>query len=179
MAVIFQDFVRFDLTAFENIALGNVTWLENNNPQTVEELVYRASGKVGMHDVIEGLPQGYRTVLSRWLAESGQGVDLSGGEWQKLALARMFMRDADLLILDEPTAALDAQTEYDIYCHFVELVAGKTSLLISHRFSTVRMADKIAILEDSKVSEYGSHEQLLARRGTYAKLYNMQAEMYK
>lgn len=179
MGAIFQDFARFDLSVYENIALGDVNRLETNSYQTVEELVRHAANKSGIHKVITGLPQGYQTVLSRWLVEDGSGVDLSGGEWQKIALARMFMRDAEILILDEPTAALDAQTEYDIYSSFVELVAGKTSFLISHRFNTVRMADKIAVLEDGKISEYGSHEELLSLGGTYSKLYNMQANMYK
>lgn len=179
IGAIFQDFVRFDLTAHENIALGDVDRLEKYNHQTIQELVHQAASKVGIHEVIMGLPQGYKTVLSRWLVEGGQGIDLSGGEWQKIALARMFMRDADVLILDEPTATLDAQAEYDVYRHFVELVAGKTSLLISHRFSTVRMANLIAVLEDGRVSECGSHEQLLSLGGTYKKLYTMQAKLYK
>ncbi len=146
MGAIFQDFVRFDLTAFENVALGNVEKLGNGNRRIAEELARQAAIKAGIHDTLQALPQGYHTVLSRWLAEDGQGVDLSGGEWQKIALARMFMREAELLILDEPTAALDAQAEYDIYSRFVELVDGRTSLLISHRFSTVRMADVVAVL---------------------------------
>lgn len=173
MGVIFQDFVHYDLTVQENIGLGDVADIEN------EQRVHRAAQIVGIHETLKNLPEGYQTVLSRWLTENENGIDLSGGEWQKIALARMFMRDADVLILDEPTAALDAQAEYDVYSHFVELVSGKTSLLISHRFSTVRMADMIAVLEDGKVSEYGSHEQLVSLGGTYAKLYNMQANMYK
>ncbi len=179
MGAIFQDFVRFDLTAYENIALGDVTLLAKDDDQIVEKTIYNAARKAGIHEVITELPQGYQTVLSRWLNNDGQGTDLSGGEWQKIALARMFVRDADVLILDEPTAALDAQTEYDVYCRFVELVAGKTSLLISHRFSTVRMADKIAVLENGRISEYGTHHQLLSLGGTYAKLYTMQANLYK
>jgi ATP-binding cassette, subfamily B, bacterial len=179
MGAIFQDFVRFDLAAFENIALGDVSKLSNGSKPFVEKLAREAARKAGIHDTIEKLPQGYDTILSRWLAEDGHGVDLSGGEWQKIALARMFMRDADLLILDEPTAALDVQAEYDIYSRFVELMSSKTSLLISHRFSTVRMADVIAVLEDGSIIEYGGHEELLARAGTYAKLYNMQADRYR
>jgi ATP-binding cassette subfamily B protein len=179
MGAIFQDFVRFDLTAFENIALGDVSQLNNGSKPQAEKMAREAARKAGIHETIEKLPQGYDTILSRWLAEDGKGVDLSGGEWQKIALARMFMRDADLLILDEPTAALDVQAEYDIYSRFVELMRGKTSLLISHRFSTVRMADVIAVLEDGRIIEYGGHKQLLARAGTYAKLYNMQADRYR
>jgi ATP-binding cassette subfamily B protein len=179
MGAIFQDFVHFDLTAFENIALGDVSKLNNGSKPLAEKLAREAARKAGIHDALEELPQGYNTILSRWLAEDGKGVDLSGGEWQKIALARMFMRDADLLILDEPTAALDVQAEYDIYSRFIELMSGKISLLISHRFSTVRMADTIAVLEDERIIEYGGHEELLTRAGTYAKLYNMQADRYR
>ncbi len=179
MGAIFQDFVRFDLTAFENIALGDITSLENGNRKAAEEAARQAAVKAGIHETIQALPQGYDTTLSRWLAEEGQGADLSGGEWQKLALARLFMRQqANLLILDEPTAALDAQAEYDIYSRFVELVNGRTCLLISHRFSTVKMADLIAVLDDGKIIEYGSHQELLTQGGKYARLYNMQADRY-
>lgn len=106
-------------------------------------------------------------------------TDLSGGEWQKIALARMFMRNADVLILDEPTAALDAQAEYDLYERFVDLVKGRTSVIISHRFSTVRMADAIAVLEDGQITEFGTHNELMTRNGSYAKLYTMQAQQYQ
>jgi ATP-binding cassette subfamily B protein len=179
IGAIFQDFLRFEMTAQENIALGNVAQLWDENNQALLDAVHRAASKAGIHDKIMSLPQGYHTILSRWLSKEEQGVDLSGGEWQKVALARMFMRNADLLILDEPTAALDAKAEYDLYNHFVELINGKTSLLISHRFSTVRMADVIAVLENGQISEYGSHEHLLSLGGTYSKLYNMQADRYK
>lgn len=179
MGVIFQDFVHFELTALENIALGDVSTLENGNRQAAEAAARQAAQKAGVHERVAALPRGYHTTLSRWLAEDGQGVDLSGGEWQKIALARLFMRDADFLILDEPTAAMDAQAEHDIYQSFTGIVAGKTSLLISHRFSTVRMADWIAVLEAGKITEYGSHAELMAKGGTYARLYNMQAERYR
>lgn len=172
IGAIFQDFVRFDLTAQENIGVGDVAHLEDHTR------VREAAIKTGVHPVIEALPQGYQTILSRWLAENGLGVDLSGGEWQKLAMARMFMRQADLLILDEPTAALDAQAEYDLYSHFVELMAGRTTLLITHRFSTVRMADVVAVLEHGEITEYGTHAELMILEGTYARLYRMQAERY-
>lgn len=177
IGTIFQDFVHFDLTAFENIALGDVEKLQSGENQ--DGRVEYAARLAGIHDVINSLPEGYKTVLSRWLAPDDEGVDLSGGEWQKIALARMLVRDADLLILDEPTAALDPQAEYDFYRLFTELTVGKTSLLISHRFSTVRMADSIAVLENGCIIESGSHEELMSLGNRYATLYNMQAERYR
>jgi len=179
ITAIFQDFVRFDFSALENIALGDVTKLDNGNRQVTEKAVRRAAQKAGICVTLEGLPKGYDTVLSRWLAEDGQGVDLSGGEWQKIALARSFMRDADLLILDEPTATLDAQAEFELYNQFTDLVRGRTSLIISHRFSTARLANVIAVLENGHITEMGSHDELLSISGTYAKLFNMQAEQYR
>jgi len=173
VGTIFQDFVRYALTAYENIGLGDITNIKHNGA------VHQAAIKAGVHETIEGLPQGYETILSHWLGENDAGVDLSGGEWQKIALARMFMRNADLLILDEPTAALDAQAEYELHSRFVELVAERTSLLITHRFSTVRMADAIAVLENGQIMEHGSHSELVALKGTYAQLYKMQAERYQ
>jgi len=172
MGAIFQDFMRYDMTVQENIGLGDVNRIGSM------ERIRQAANKAGVQEMIDNLPQGYNTILSRWLADDGPGADLSGGEWQKIAIARMFMRSADLLILDEPTAALDAKAEYEIYTRFAELVAGRTSLLISHRFSTVRMADVIAVLEDGKITEYGAHEDLFRLGGNYAKLYAMQADRY-
>lgn len=172
MGVVFQDFMRYDLTARENIGLGNVEHIED------VERVRRAATRAGIHDRIEQLPQGYQTTISLMFGDKGPGVDLSGGEWQKISTARMFMRESDLLILDEPTAALDAQAEHETYNSFVQLMSGRTSVLISHRFSTVRMADVIAVLKDGRITEYGSHEQLLALGGIYARLYTMQAERY-
>lgn len=172
IGAIFQDFAHYDLTAQENIGLGNVDEIDNLPS------IRQAAEDARAHNFVEGLEKGYQTVLSRWLVEDGPGVDLSGGQWQKIAIARMFMRDSDFLILDEPTAALDAEAEYEIYSHFAKLVAGHTSLLISHRFSTVRIADLIAVLDDGRVSEYGTHDELIANGETYARLFTMQAEHY-
>jgi ATP-binding cassette, subfamily B, bacterial len=173
VGVIFQDFMRYELSARENIGLGDV--------QYVAEMgrIHQAAEQAGIGPFIEHLPHGYETILSRVFGENGTGVDLSGGEWQKVAIARLFMRQADLLILDEPTAALDAQAEHEIYSHFAGLVSGRTSLIISHRFSTVRMADLIAVLEDGQITECGSHQELLAQQGSYARLYRLQAERYR
>jgi ATP-binding cassette subfamily B protein len=172
MGVILQDYTRYALTAHENIGLGDIAKLDN------EARVHQAAMKAGVHEMIKALPQAYQTILSRWLVDDGTGIDLSGGQWQCIALARLFMRDASVLVMDEPTAVLDAQAEYDFYSRFVDLADGRTSLLISHRFSTVKMADIVAVLENGKITEYGSHAELLSQGRTYAHLYTMQAERY-
>jgi ATP-binding cassette subfamily B protein len=170
---ILQDFARYELTAQQNIGLGNVGQIEQL-PK-----VEQAARKAGIHERLATFPQGYQSFLGRPLATEGVGIDLSGGEWQKIALSRMFMREAKLLILDEPTASLDAQSEYELYTHFRTLMRGRTCLLITHRFSTVRMADSIVVIENGKVSESGTHNELIAHNGTYATLYTMQAEQYQ
>ena len=173
MGAIFQDFMRYDLTVQENIGLGNLTKIADN------DWIEQAARQAQIHDEIMRLPQGYATELSLMFSEEDHGVDLSGGQWQRVATARMLARDASMLILDEPTAALDAEAEYATYQQFAQMMAGRTSLLISHRFSTVGMADVIAVLEDGRITEYGSHTALLGANGTYARLYQMQAESYQ
>lgn len=172
MGAIFQDFSRYDLSVQENIGLGDLRQMEKLSA------IQQAASKAGIHERIASLPQGYQSILSRWLAQKSEGIDFSGGEWQKVALARMFMRASQVLILDEPTAALDAEAEYTLYQHFRALMQGQTCLLITHRFSTIRMADKIALLEKGCVTACGTHEDLLAQNGTYARLYSMQARNY-
>jgi ATP-binding cassette subfamily B protein len=168
--VIFQDFVRYQFTVKENIGFGQIDGLEDL------DRIQLAADRGGAKEVIEALPDGYDTILGRrW--ERGQ--ELSGGEWQKIALSRAFMRKAEVLVLDEPTSALDAEAEYEVFKRFDELMGDRIGVLISHRFSTVRMADRIVMLQDGKIHELGSHEELLALNGAYAKLFNLQAEGYR
>ncbi|HLJ33085.1 MAG TPA: ABC transporter ATP-binding protein, partial [Ktedonobacteraceae bacterium] len=172
LGAIFQDFAHYDLSIHENIGLGNVSQMKNRF--RIEE----AARKAGIHERIERFPLGYESILSKMLASPDESVDFSGGEWQKLALARMFLRDTALLILDEPTASLDAHAEYELYQQFRQLLRGRTCLLITHRFNTTRIADHIAVLEHGQISESGTHAELIECQGTYAKLYAMQAETY-
>jgi len=170
IAVIFQDFMRYEMTGRENIAMGKID--EINNFSRVS-----AAARKSLADAVLGkLPGRYNQILGRRFEG---GVDLSGGEWQKIALARAYLRDAQLLILDEPTAALDARSEREVFERFSELTQGKTALLISHRFSTVRMADRILVLEGGKVVEDGCHSQLMARGERYSEMFELQASSYR
>jgi ATP-binding cassette, subfamily B, bacterial len=171
IGVIFQDFVRYQLMVGENIGTGDVHHLD-------DEPRWREAAVKGLAaPVIEGLPDKYRTPLGKWF---NQGRDLSGGEWQKVALSRAFMRtDADILVLDEPTAAMDAAAEASVYEHFRALTKGKSAILISHRFSTVRMADQIVVLQGGRIIESGSHEALIRANGPYARLFELQARGYQ
>jgi ATP-binding cassette subfamily B protein len=170
IGVIFQDFMRYEMTAHENVAVGRIEEIGN------KEEIASAAHKSLADEVIAKLPNRYDQMLGRRFEN---GVDLSGGEWQKLALARAYLRDAQLLILDEPTAALDARSEFEVFERFAELTGGKMALFISHRFSTVRMADRIVVLADGRISEDGSHEQLMALGGQYAEMFELQAASYR
>jgi len=170
IGVIFQDFMRYEMTALENIAVGRVEAMGDL------ELLKSAARKSLADQTIERLPLGYDQMLGR---RFDQGVDLSGGEWQKVALARAYLRDAQLLILDEPTAALDARSEFEVFHRFAELTAGKMALFISHRFSTVRSADRILVLENGRITEEGTHDQLSRMGGRYAEMFEMQASSYR
>jgi ATP-binding cassette, subfamily B, bacterial len=170
IAVIFQDFMRYDMTACENIAVGQIEARRNL------ERIELAAKKSLAEGVIRKLPRGYDQMLGRRFET---GVDLSGGEWQKVALARAYLRDAQILVLDEPTAALDARSEHQVFERFAELTKGKMALLISHRFSTVKMADRIIVLERGVIAEEGRHEQLMAYGGRYAEMFELQASSYR
>jgi ATP-binding cassette, subfamily B, bacterial len=188
IGVIFQDFVEYDLPFDENIGVGEIEKVRpyfdasdhgNGNqpkPNNVPPPIISAAEKSLAATLLSRLPEGYRQMLGRRFE---MGVDLSGGEWQKVALGRAYMRDAQLLILDEPTAALDARAEYDVFQRFSQLVGGRMAIIISHRFSTVRMADRIIVLNQGKIVEEGNHLQLLSQKGLYAELFSLQAEGYR
>jgi ATP-binding cassette subfamily B protein len=170
MGVIFQDFVRYNLTAADNIAVGRIA--ARDDRARVETAARRSLAD----RVIEGLPAGYDQMIGKRFRN---GVELSGGEWQKIAIARAYMRDAEVLILDEPTAALDARSEFEVFQRFKDLSAAKTAVLISHRFSSVRMADRILVLSGGAVEAAGTHAELLAQSGRYAELFELQAAGYR
>jgi ATP-binding cassette, subfamily B, bacterial len=170
IGVIFQDFMRYEMTAAENIAVGQIDML------TRPAQLQMAAAKSMADEVIARLPRGFAQMLGRRFEG---GVDLSGGEWQKVALARAYLRDAQVLILDEPTASLDARSEFEVFQRFAELTEGKTALFVSHRFSTVRMADRIVVLEKGRIIEDGSHQRLSSRGGRYAEMFEMQAASYR
>ena len=170
IGVIFQDFMRYEMTASANIAVGRIEEIQN------QFLIRAAANKSLAEHAIRKLPQGFDQVLG---SRFEGAVDLSGGEWQKIAIARAYLRDAQLLILDEPTAALDARSEHEVFQRFSELTTGKMSVLISHRFSTVKMADRILVLKNGEIAEQGKHEQLLKVGGAYAEMFELQAASYR
>jgi ATP-binding cassette subfamily B protein len=170
IGVIFQDFMRYEMTARENIAVGRIEEMDNL------PLLHLSAQKSMADEVIARLDHEYDQMLGRRFEG---GVDLSGGEWQKVALARAYLRDAQVLILDEPTAALDARSEFEVFQRFAELTTGKMALFISHRFSTVRMADRIVVLENGRIAEDGSHDQLTHLGGRYAEMFELQAASYR
>ena len=185
--VIFQDFVHYDLPLDENIGVGEISQVKDYLDRLVQSAdgegkfsshpaIMAAAAKSQAHSLVRHFSYGYRQMLGRRFEG---GIDLSGGEWQKIALARAYIRNSQIIILDEPTAALDARAEYDVFKSFAELVSGQMVVLISHRFSTVRMADRIVVLEKGTVREEGTHDQLLSRKGLYAELFQLQAEGYR
>lgn len=170
ISVIFQDYAQYHLTARENIWFGNLDLPPD------DERIVAAAQHSGADDVITGLPQSYETTLGKWFED---GEELSIGEWQKVALARAFLRDAQIIVLDEPTSALDAKAEYEVFKEFRQLAQDRTAILISHRFSTVRMADRIYVLNDGRIIESGTHDELVHLGGTYARLFEIQAQYYR
>ena len=169
LGVIFQDFVRYNFTVSDNVAVGDIAARHD------QLRIRRAANRAEADQLISKLANGYQQMIGKRFRD---GVDLSGGEWQKIAIARAYMRNAEVLILDEPTAALDARAEYEIFEKFKELSAGKTTILISHRLSSVRMASRILVFADGKLEADGTHEELLAQRGRYAELFELQAAGY-
>ncbi|WP_316832757.1 ABC transporter ATP-binding protein [Pedobacter aquatilis] len=170
MGIIFQDYIRYQMTFSQNIAVGNVGEIDNMD-------LIKTAAKQSLADLLVAkFPLGYEQALGR---KFNNGVELSGGEWQKVALARAYMKDAQVLILDEPTSALDARAEYEVFQRFAELTIGKSAVLISHRFSTARLADRILVLDKGKILESGTHQELLKKNGRYAELFNLQAKGYQ
>jgi ATP-binding cassette subfamily B protein len=170
IGIIFQDFIRYQMTASENIAVGNIQY------EGRQDLIEQSANQSLAHPIIDRLPGKYNQMLGHYFIN---GYDLSGGEWQKVALARAYIRNSEIVILDEPTAALDARSEYEVFQRFSEITDQKTAVLISHRFSTVRMADRIIVLDKGEILEIGSHEELLERDGRYAELFQLQASGYR
>lgn len=170
LSIIFQDYVHYHLTARENIWLGNAAL----SPE--DDKIKEAAHYAGADEMLARLPKGYETVLGKWFEE---GEQLSIGEWQKIALARAFLGKSQVIVLDEPTSSLDVNTEYEIFKRFKQLLEGRSAILISHRFSTVRMADRILVLEDGRIKENGSHQELINLGGTYAKMFEKQAQHYR
>jgi ATP-binding cassette subfamily B protein len=170
IGIIFQDYIHYHMTARENVWMGNVLLAHD------DEKIIAAAKYSGAHEILQNLPHGYETTLGNWF---GNGAELSIGQWQKVALARAFLREAQIIVLDEPTSSMDVKTEYAVFQNFRQLAAGRTVLLISHRFSTVRMADRIYVLKDGNIIEGGTHEDLIRHGGTYANLFETQAQYYR
>jgi ATP-binding cassette subfamily B protein len=168
-SVVFQDFMLYNLTAGENIRMGNI---EIND---ADKNIRQAASSAGVHDLLNNLPGGYDTAIGNLFDDSRE---LSWGEWQKIALARALFREAPVLILDEPSSSLDADTEYEIFSRFREIVEGRTSILITHRFTNVTLADRIIVLEKGAIAETGTHEELMKKRGRYYSMYTRQASRF-
>jgi ATP-binding cassette subfamily B protein len=169
-SVVFQDFMLYNLSAGDNIRIGNIGTAADGNKMK------RAASEAGVHELIDRLPRGYDTVIGNLFDDSRE---LSWGEWQKIALARALYRDADVLILDEPSSALDAETEYEIFSRFREIVRGRTSILITHRFTNVTLADRIIVLDKGSIAESGTHEELMQKKGIYHSMYTRQSSRFE
>jgi ATP-binding cassette subfamily B protein len=169
-SVVFQDFMLYNLDAGENIRLGNI------DEEKADEKIKFSASVSGIHELINNLPNGYSTVIGNLFDDSRE---LSWGEWQKIALARALFRDAPVLILDEPSSALDADTEYDIFSRFREIVKGRTSILISHRFTNVSLADRIIVLDKGSIAETGTHDELMKKKGIYFTMYSKQSSRFE